>query len=96
MGKVTYQHKAVAEIAIVTDAQGKVWLKANRKPSTDCYLRWIERKCDFVREFTSVQAALATGLKVCPIFHGTIGPVPQIQAAQFVYGIGYCSSNFED
>ena len=87
----TYQHKAVKEIAIVQDAGGKVWLKANKTRSRFTVVRWVENTCDFQKEFESVEAAMEAALKCCPIFTGSDGVQrASIQRARWVYGIGYC------
>ena len=80
--KVTFQHKHVAEIAVVVeksfDGTKKISLKANKSRSNDSWVRWALRRCDFVKEFGTEEEAMEAGLKCCPVFHGTAGAVAEI------------------
>lgn len=88
---MTFQHKAVKEIAIVENADGTVWLKANKTRSRFSVVRWVDKTCDFQKQFDSVEDAMQAALKCCPVFTGSDGVKrAEIQRARWVYGIGFC------
>lgn len=79
MSATTRQHAAVGSLAIVitVDFNGSEVVTLRSRKATATSTDWWKYDADHTREFASLAEAKAVALTVCPIFHGSAGPVAQ-------------------